>query len=67
MKKKTKEQIGIAVGVLTGVGGLEHVAQAAGSTLLTLPILSLVPALVQGVAGIAGLYAAYMMLGGKKR
>jgi len=59
MKKNT----GIAVGILGAIGGLEHVAQAFGSTLLTLPVIDIAPAVVQGAAGAAVLYLAYLASG----
>jgi len=39
--------------VLLLVGGVEHIAQAMNQTLFNLPILSIAPEVVQGLAGVA--------------
>jgi len=63
---KNEKTVRVALGVLVAVGGLEHIAQASGYTLLTLPLISLAPVLVQAVAGISTVCLAYLVLGGKK-
>lgn len=61
MAKKDKNQK-LALGILTLVGGAEHVAQAMGNTLLSLPLIESAPLLVQGLAGVAGAVVGYQLL-----
>ncbi len=62
---KQDKKIQMALGILTAIGGAEHVAQAMGNSLLNLPIVASAPMVVQVLVGLACVAVAYQLISKK--